>query len=88
MNAIDVWWSVAAGSLLVGGLGPALVLAGSGAPRGRIVGLQLAGSVTVLLLMVLAALLDQPTVLLLPLVLVLVSFAGTLVFTRLLGPDP
>ena len=37
-----------------------------------------------LLLMVLAIVLGQPSLLIVPLVTVLLSFAGTLVFTRLL----
>lgn len=78
-------WIVSAAVLLGGGLGPALVLTARGGPAGRLVGLQLAGSVTALLLLVLSAMVDQPSFLIVPLVLVLLSFAGILVFTRLLG---
>lgn len=78
-------WVVAAGALLVGGFGPALVLAGRGPAAHRLLGLELAGAVGVLVLMVLCQVLDQSSYLVVPLVLVLLSFAGSLVFARLLG---
>jgi multisubunit Na+/H+ antiporter MnhF subunit len=73
---------------MVGGLGPALWLGARGGPTQRLVGLELAGSVTVLVLLLLAQAAGQAQFLVLPLVLVLLSFAGTLVFTRLLGSRP
>ena len=79
-------WLLACGALLVGGLVPALVLASRGRAAHRLVGLELAGSVAVLLLVLWCQAIGQPSYLIVPLVLVLLSFAGTLVFTRLLGP--
>lgn len=73
-----------AGLLVLVLAGPGLVLAARGSATARLVGLQLASAVTVLLLMVLAIVLGQPSLLIVPLVTVLLSFAGTLVFTRLL----
>jgi multisubunit Na+/H+ antiporter MnhF subunit len=73
-----------AGLLLVVLAGPGLVLAGRGSATARLAGLQLASAVTVLLLTVLAVAMGQPSLLIVPLVAVLLSFAGTLVFTRLL----
>lgn len=79
------WWLVAVGALLVGGLVPAMALAYRGPDRQRLVGLELAGSVTVLVLLLFIQAINQSSYLIVPLVLVLLSFAGTLVFTRLLG---
>lgn len=67
---------------------PALVLACRGDPMERLVGMELAGGVLVLDLLVLSQAFGQSSYLIVPLVLVLLSFAGTLVFTRLLGPRP
>jgi multisubunit Na+/H+ antiporter MnhF subunit len=78
-------WLVGAVVLMVGGLGPALWLGARGGAVARLVGLELAGAVSVLVLMLLAQDSGQSSVLVLPLVLVVLSFAGTLVFTRLLG---
>ncbi|NMO88483.1 monovalent cation/H+ antiporter complex subunit F [Actinomycetospora sp. TBRC 11914] len=73
-----------AGVLLVVLAGPGLLLASRGTAVARLAGLQLAQAVAVLLLTVLALALGQPSMLIVPLVTVLLSFAGTLVFTRLL----
>jgi multisubunit Na+/H+ antiporter MnhF subunit len=81
-------WEVAAMALLVGGLAPALVLAARGGPVDRLVGLALASSVGTLTLLVMIQGNGQSSYLIVPLVLVLLSFAGTLVYTRLLGPKP
>jgi multisubunit Na+/H+ antiporter MnhF subunit len=78
-------WVIAAGVLLVGGLVPAMVLAGRGPAAHRLLGLELAGASGVIALMVLCQAMNQSSYLIVPLVLVLLSFAGTLVFTRLLG---
>lgn len=78
-------WVIAAGVLLVGGLVPAMVLAGRGPAAHRLLGLELAGASGVIALMVLCQAMNQSSYLIVPLVLVLMSFAGTLVFTRLLG---
>lgn len=81
------FWLVATGVLLVGGLGPALWLSARDGPLDRLVGLQLTGSVAVLLLLVLSQAVNQSGYLIVPLVLVLLGFAGTLVFARLLRPS-
>jgi multisubunit Na+/H+ antiporter MnhF subunit len=54
----------------------------------RLVGLALASSVGTLTLLVAIQGDGQSSYLIVPLVLVLLSFAGTLVYTRLLGPKP
>lgn len=51
----------------------------------RLVGLELGSSITVLILLLLAQVAGQSQFLIVPLTLVLLSFAGTLVFTRLLA---
>jgi multicomponent Na+:H+ antiporter subunit F len=76
-----------AGVLLVVLAGPGLLLVGRGTATARLAGLQLASAVTVLLLTVLSVAMGQPSLLIVPLVTVLLSFAGTLVFTRLLRGD-
>jgi multicomponent Na+:H+ antiporter subunit F len=73
-----------AGVLLVVLAGPGLLLVARGTATSRLAGLQLASAVTVLLLTVLSVAMGQPSLLIVPLVTVLLSFAGTLVFTRLL----
>jgi multisubunit Na+/H+ antiporter MnhF subunit len=78
-------WVLAAGTLMVGGLVPAMVLAYRGTAPVRMAGLQLAGATGTILMMVLCQALGQPGYLIVPLVFALLSFAGTLVFTRLLG---
>jgi multisubunit Na+/H+ antiporter MnhF subunit len=78
-------WLVAAGVLMVGGLGPAMIMAYRGTSPQRMVGLQLAGAIGTILMLVLCQVFDQSSYLIVPLVLALMSFAGTLVFTRLLG---
>ena len=79
-------WSWAAVALLAGGLGPAMILGARGSSIDRLVGVELAASVATITLLVMAQAAGQSSYLIVPLVLVLLSFAGTLVFTRLLGP--
>jgi multisubunit Na+/H+ antiporter MnhF subunit len=74
--------------LLVVGLGPALLIGSRGDGVGRLVGLELAASVAVLFLLAFAAGVNQPSYLIVPLVLAVLNVVGTLVFTRLLGPRP
>ena len=83
---MNAW--LGAGLLLSLLLAPALLLASRGDPMERLVGMELAGGVVVLDLLVLSQAFAQSSYLIVPLVLVLLSFAGTLVFTRLLGPRP
>lgn len=76
-------WLLASGILLAGGVPPALILSSRGTAVHRLVGLQLAGSVVALAVVTMSLGLGRPDYLIVPLVLVLLSFAGTLVFTRL-----
>jgi multisubunit Na+/H+ antiporter MnhF subunit len=78
-------WEVAAFALLVGGVAPAMVLTCRGDAIQRLVGLVLASSVGVLMMLVVIQGQGRPSYLIVPLVFVLLSFAGTLVFTRLFG---
>lgn len=73
--------------VLLCALAPALGLASRGAPVDRLVGLEIVGSVVTLAMLVLAQVTRQSYYLSVPLVLVPLSLAGTLVFTRLLAPD-
>ena len=78
-------WLLAALALMALGLGPALWLGCRQDAVARLVGLELGSAVTVLALLALAQAAGQAQLLVVPLVLVVLSFAGTLVFTRLLG---
>jgi multisubunit Na+/H+ antiporter MnhF subunit len=81
-------WLLCTLALLVGGMVPAAWLAVRGDPAQRLVGVALAGPVATLVLVLLAHAMAQPSYLIVALVLAPLSFAGTLVFTRLLGPRP
>jgi multisubunit Na+/H+ antiporter MnhF subunit len=78
-------WVVFAGVLAVGGLGPALWVGARHSGVARLVGMQSTSSVTVLLLIALSAAFGQSSYLIVPLVLVVLGYAGTLVYTRLLS---
>jgi multisubunit Na+/H+ antiporter MnhF subunit len=80
-------WLIAASVLLAGGLLPALWLGATGSPVRRLIGLQLAMVVLVPELILLSMAFGQPSYLIVPVVLVVASFAGTLVYTRLLDPS-
>jgi multisubunit Na+/H+ antiporter MnhF subunit len=76
-------------ALLGGGLVPSLAIASRGEPSHRLVGLELASGVIVFILILFSQVgPGQSYDLVLPLVLVPLSFAGTLVFTRLMGAHP
>ena len=77
-------WVIFAAVLAVAGLGPALFIGARGKALYRLTGLQLAAPVTVLVLIAVSVILGQSSYLIVPLALVLLSFAGTLVYTRLL----
>lgn len=77
-------WLAAALVLILGALVPAVVLGLRGTPLDRLVGLQLGGSVLVPVLLLLSAGYGQTLYLIVPLVLAVLSFAGILVFLRLL----
>ncbi|HET6877616.1 MAG TPA: monovalent cation/H+ antiporter complex subunit F [Jatrophihabitans sp.] len=79
-------WLVASLALLIGAFAPAVYVGARGGPVDRLAGLQQLGGVAVLVLMLFAQAVDRSDYLIVPLVLVLVSFAGALVFTRLLIP--
>lgn len=79
-------WEIAAMALLVGGVVPAVVLASRGGPLDRLIGLELVSSVSVLSLLVIIQGDGRSSYLIVPLVLVLLGFAGILVYTRLLRP--
>ncbi|HUJ64451.1 MAG TPA: hypothetical protein VLX59_02870 [Acidimicrobiales bacterium] len=73
-------------ALLLGGLAPALLLASRGEPTSRLVGLAIAAPVLTFALILFSEVgPGQSYDLILPLVLVPLSFAGTLVFTRLVA---
>ena len=78
-------WFVGCAVLLLGGLVPATFLAFRGSDAHRLVGLQLTSSITTIVFLLLCQGLQQPSYLIVPTVLVVLSFAGTLVFTRLLS---
>jgi multicomponent Na+:H+ antiporter subunit F len=71
-------------ALLVGGLGPVLVMGALGTARNRLVALELGGALITLFLLVFVEVSGETYELIVPLVLAPLAFAGTLVFTRLL----
>ena len=79
-------WLLGVLALTVGALAPAVWISSRGGPVDRLVGLELATVAGALILMGFSQAVRQPSYLIVPLVLVLVGFAGTLVFVRLLGP--
>lgn len=81
-------WMIETVVLAVGGVGPAILLAARGRPVQRLVGLQVGTVSVTVLLMLFAQSQHQSSYLIVPLVLVVLSFVGTLVFTRLTGPKP
>ncbi|HWF14878.1 MAG TPA: monovalent cation/H+ antiporter complex subunit F [Acidimicrobiales bacterium] len=70
--------------LLVGGLGPVLLMGAVGTVLQRLVALEIGGSVIALFLLVFVEVSGETYELIVPVVLVPLAFAGTLVFTRLL----
>lgn len=74
--------------LIVGALAPAVCLALRGDPLDRLVGLQLSGALLVPTMLLLSYGYGQTSYLIVPLVLAALSFAGILVFLRLLGDRP
>lgn len=71
-------------ALLLGGLAPVVALGAVGHALSRLVALELASSLIALFMLVFVEVSDETYELILPLVLVPLSLAGTLVFTRLL----
>ena len=78
-------WPLAAGVLLVGGLLPAMIIAYRDQAARRLVGLELVSATGTLVMLLLCQAFNQSSYLIVPLILALLSVAGTLVFTRLLG---
>ncbi|WP_067177631.1 monovalent cation/H+ antiporter complex subunit F [Microtetraspora niveoalba] len=81
-------WSLATIALMVGGLGPALYVSARGGALDRLIGLELGGAVATLVLMLLSHGSTRSSYLIVPLVLAVLSFAGTLVFARVLAARP
>ena len=81
-------WLIGDIALMGVGLSLAVWIGSRGDPVDRLVGLELAGVVETLALMAFAQIVGQPSYLIVPTVAVVLSFAGTLVFTRLLAPRP
>jgi multisubunit Na+/H+ antiporter MnhF subunit len=79
-------WLAACIVLITLGLFPALWVASRGDAVKRLVGVELGGAVAVLVLLAFSRAMQQSTYLIVPLVLALLTVAGTLVYTRLLGP--
>lgn len=77
-------WMLAAVVLLVCGGTAGLLLVVRARPAGQLVGLQLAGNVLALVLLLFARATGNSAYLVVPTVLALLSVAGVLVFTRLL----
>ena len=77
-------YAVLALLLLVGGLGPVVAMSAIGHSFNRLVALELGTAIAVLFMLIFVEVSNQPSELILPLVLVPLSVAGTLVFTRLL----
>ncbi len=80
------WLLLAALLLMAGGLGPAVWLASRGGATERLAGLQLAGTVTIVTLLLLVQAYGPASAVIVPLSLTVLTFAGTLVFARLVGP--
>jgi multisubunit Na+/H+ antiporter MnhF subunit len=82
MNA----WLLGAIVLLLGGLAPAGWMASRGSSLDRLIGLEMGSVVAGLELTLFSQAENESQYLIIPLVLVLLSFAGTLVYVRLLAP--
>lgn len=79
-------WLVGTLVLVGAGLPVAVWIGARGNAVDRLVGLELAGVIGTLALMSFAQYMAQPSYLIVPTVGVVLSFAGALVFTRLMAP--
>jgi multisubunit Na+/H+ antiporter MnhF subunit len=79
-------WLVGAVVLLVGALVPAGWLASRGSAVDRLIGVEMGSAIVTLELVLFAQGIGNSSYLIVPLVLAVVSFAGTLVYARLLAP--
>ncbi|GAB1646716.1 monovalent cation/H+ antiporter complex subunit F [Krasilnikovia sp. MM14-A1259] len=80
-------WLGAALVLIVAAVAPATWLGLRGDPLRRLIGLQLCGALLVPVLLLLTFGYGQSSYLIVPLVLAVLTFAGTLVFLRLLHDE-
>ena len=74
-------------ALLAGGVVPVAALGCLGRVEERLVALQMVAAVSVLVLLLVAVAVRQPSMLIVPLTLPALSAAGTLVYTRMLAPQ-
>lgn len=72
-------------ALMVGGLLPALYLTATGRPVDRLIGVELTSSVVTVAMLLVSDITAESYELIVPIVLVALSLAGALVFTRLIG---
>lgn len=79
-------YAILALALLIGGLGPVLAMGAIGHSFNRLVALEMGSSIGAIFMLIFVQVSNQSSELILPLVLVPLSLAGTLVFTRLI-PD-
>lgn len=80
-------WLLGAVVVLLGGLAPAGWIAARGSAADRLVGLEMGTVAAVLELTLFSQAENESQYLIVPLVLVLLSFVGTLVYARLLAPQ-
>ncbi len=80
-------WLIAAAVLMVGGLAPCLWATSHGPPQRRLIGLDLASTVTCLVLLLLSQGYGRSSYVDLALVLALIAPAGSLVFARFVAHD-
>lgn len=79
-------WLIGDVALVGIGLPIAIYIGARGTAVDRLIGLELAGVVSTLALMAFAQYVGQSSYLIVPTVAAVLSFAGTLVFTRLVAP--
>lgn len=78
-------YTVCAAALMAGGLPAALFVVARGRASDRLIGMEIVSAVVVIAMLLISQITDQSYELIVPLVLVVLSAAGTLVFTRLIG---
>lgn len=81
-------WAAATLALLVVGVAPGLLLCARGTAVARLVGLELLSASAVMAMISLSVAVNQSSYLIVPLVLAVLTATGTLVYTRLLIPEP
>lgn len=78
-------YEICAAVLMLGGLLPALTMAATGRSVDRLIGLVLTSAVITVVMLLMGQISGQSYELIVPLVLVVLSVVGTLVFTRLIS---